>query len=169
MTLSSRPILPSVVLLLLLASGCLKKESYPDTPAIELKGFTLMFDSAQFAKRGILSISYTDGNGDIGLSEGDTLPPYSRDSLCYYNLVINYYEKQNGTFHLVVLNPPFSGRLPLLSPDYPGKAIKGIITDTLLMNPAPVFDTVKFEVFLYDHALNKSNTVTTPEIILRRP
>jgi hypothetical protein len=155
--------------LLFLAAGCMKKQSYPDTPQIGLNSFTLIFDSAAYAKQGVLSVSFTDGNGDIGLSEGDTLSPYERTGPYYYNFVISYFEKQNGIFKPIPLTPPFSGRIPILSPGDPGKAIKGDIVDTLLMNPMPVYDTVKFEVFLYDRALHKSNTLSTPEIILRRP
>ena len=157
-----------VMLMLLFSAGCMKKESFPDTPQIGLNGFQLVFDTSLYAKKGVLSVTFQDGDGNLGLSERDTLSPYDKSGPYYYNFVITYFEKQNGVFKTVTLDPPFSGRLPLLSPNYPNKAIKGVIVDTLPMNPAPVFDTVKFEVFLYDRALNKSNVVTTPEIILRR-
>ncbi len=150
-------------------SSCMKKESYPDTPQIAFEGFYLAFDTGKVAKRGILTISFKDGNGDIGLRAADTLPPYNRNGDYYYNYVIRYYEKQMGRFVLVPLDPPFSARIPYLTPEDPGRAIKGIIVDTLLLNPQPVFDTVKFIFFIYDRALNKSNVDSTPPIILRRP
>ena len=154
---------------LVLSSSCMKKETYPDVPAIEFQNFTLLFDYIKVARKGILTISFTDGNGDIGLRPGDTLPPYQKDSNYYYNYVIDYYEKQHGQFVKVPLLLPFSARIPPLTPDYPNKAIKGIIVDTMQMNPAPVYDTIKFVFFLYDRALNKSNVDSTPPIILRRP
>jgi hypothetical protein len=153
---------------ILLATGCMKQESYPDTPQIELNSFTLVFDSTDYAVQGVLSISFKDGNGDLGLSDGDTLYPYMKDGSYYYNLVIPYFVKQNGAYQQVNLNPPLSGRFPLLSPNFPNKAIKGVIEDKLPMDPMPAFDTVKLEAFLYDRALNKSNVLTIPEIILRR-
>lgn len=163
-----RIILP-MILVLLLAGGCLKQESYPDTPALSFNNFTLVFDTTTFAREAILSVDFTDGDGNIGLSPWDTLFPYNRDGDYYFNFVISYFEKRNGVYYAVDLNPPFSGRLPLLSPDYPDKPIKGIITDTLPMNPLPLFDTIKLEVFLYDRTLKKSNVVVIPDINLRRP
>ncbi len=149
-------------------TGCTKKESFSDIPQIDFISFINVYDAGQFAKFGILTISYQDGNGDIGLSESDTLSPYQKNGSYYYNFVITYYEKQKGIFKQIDLDIPFSARIPPLIPDDPNKAIKGTITDTLVLNPHPAYDTIKFGVFIYDRALNKSNVVTTPEIILRK-
>ena len=159
---------PFLILSFLFMTGCLKKESYSDIPAIQLAGFTEVFDTGQYAVKGIITISFQDGNGDIGLNAGDTLPPYNKEGLYYYNFVVTYLEKRNGKFDTVILDPPFSARIPVLTPNDPNKAIKGLITDTLVMNPKPVYDTVVFSVMIYDRALNPSNIVTTPEIILKK-
>lgn len=151
-----------------LLSSCIKKESYPLIPEIGFSQFITEFDTTSaFAKRGILVFSFTDGDGDLGLKSSDTLPPYQKNGNYYYNLVIDYYEKQAGQFVKVSLDPPFSARIPYLS-NYPDKPIKGIITDTLTLNPAPLYDTIKLVFFLYDRALNKSNVDSTPPIVLRR-
>jgi hypothetical protein len=151
-------------------SGCLKPENYPDIPEIEYMNFVSLYDTGQYPVRGILVFSFRDGDGDIGLNSGsDTLPPYNKDGDYYYNLVISYFEKRNGIFDSVVTDPPFSSRIPVLNPDYPDKAIKGIIYDTVPLNPRPVYDTIRFSVFIYDRALHRSNVITTPEIILKRP
>ena len=150
-------------------SGCMKKESYPDTPQIGFLSYTSVFDTGQYAKQGILSISFQDGNGDIGFySDADTFPPYQSKGPYYYNFVIQYFEKQNGVFNQVVTLIPFSARIPWLTPLDPGKAIKGTISNTMDMNPHPLHDTIQFKAFIYDRALHKSNVITTPEIILRR-
>jgi hypothetical protein len=149
-------------------SGCMKKQNFPDTPQISYMGFELFIDTANVVRKGVLSISYQDGNGDIGLNPGDTFAPYQKSGLYYYNYVINYFEKQNGVFHQVFDSIPFSVRIPVLTPNDPNKAISGFIMDTMLLYPTPVHDTIKFEAFIYDRALNKSNVVTTPEIVLRR-
>jgi len=153
---------------ILFFTSCMKKEKYPDIPQIEFAGWTSVFDTGQFAKRGILGITFKDGNGDIGLNPGDTFPPFNKQGDYYYNYVITYYEKQVGAYVKIDLDPPFSARIPVLTPDDPNKAIKGIIIDTLAMNPNPLFDTIRFDLFIYDRALNKSNVITTPDIILRR-
>jgi hypothetical protein len=153
---------------LVLATSCMKQEDYSDIPEIEFSNWVSYFDTGQFATRGAITILFRDGNGDIGLNPRDTFPPYNPDGEYYYNYVITYFEKRQGVFVKLDLNPPYSARIPVLTPDYPGKAIKGIIADTLDLNPKPLFDTIRFELFIYDRSLNKSNIVTTPEIILRR-
>ena len=153
---------------LLIISSCVKQEKYSEIPEISLRPFVLIFDTGQYAVKGVLSFDFQDGNGDIGLNPGDTFPPFNRDGDYYYNLVIRYFEKQDSVYVEVVLDPPFSARIPALNPDYPGKAIKGIISDTLVMDPAPAFDTVRFEFFIYDRVLNKSNVLTTTDIPLRK-
>jgi hypothetical protein len=150
-------------------SGCVKQENYPDVPQIEFQGFNSVFDTGKYMVSGILTISFTDGDGDIGLSPRDTFPPYNSSGPYYYNYVITYFEKQQGVFKQIDLTPPFSARIPVLNWEFPGKPIKGIIADTIDLNPHPLFDTIKFEAFIYDRSLNKSNVISTPEIILKRP
>ncbi len=154
---------------IVLITSCMKQEDYSDIPEITFQEFNLVFDNGNVASKGLLIVSFTDGNGDLGLRPGDTLPPFQKNGDYYYNFVIDYYEKQHGRFVKIPLDPPFSARIPYLTPEYPNKAIHGIIVDTLQMNPAPVYDTVKFVFFIYDRALNKSNVDSTPPIILRRP
>ncbi len=156
-----------IVCLLLLAS-CMKKEVYSDVPVIAFQSFTPVYDTAKVMVKGYLTISFRDGNGDIGLQPGETQPPYDTGSIYYYNFIIDYYELIHGKFVKLQSTVPFSARIPYLTPDDPNKAIKGIIVDTLTLNPKPVHDTVKFKFFIYDRALHKSNVDSTPPIILRR-
>jgi hypothetical protein len=149
-------------------TSCMKQESFPDVPEIQFSNWVSFYDTGQYPKAAALTITFRDGNGDIGLNPWDTLPPYNKNGDYYYNYVITYFEKQHGAYVKIDLYPPFSARIPVLTPDYPNKAIKGIIVDTLTMNPKPVFDTIRLELFIYDRALNKSNVVTTPDIVLPR-
>jgi hypothetical protein len=174
MKLSRKSMLHIIAFTLMAASfnlltSCMKKESFSDIPQIAFLSYYNIFDTGHIAKRGILSITFQDGNGDIGLNSWDVNPPFDTGSIYYYNYYIDYYEKRHGTFVKVQLTPPFNTRIPDLTPDDPNKAIKGIIVDTLLLNPWPVYDTIQFSMYIYDRALNKSNVVTTPEIIVRRP
>ncbi|MEI7663969.1 MAG: hypothetical protein WCK34_17315 [Bacteroidota bacterium] len=154
--------------LILLFPSCRKKEVLPDIPEIAFQSFVTVFDTGKVATKGYLTISFKDGNGDIGLKPEETQPPFDSGSIYYYNYVIDYYEKQNGKFVKLNFTVPFSARIPYLTPDDPSKAIKGIIVDTLGLNPKPAHDTIKFKFFIYDRALHKSNTDSTPPIILRR-
>ena len=149
-------------------SSCIKKVVYPDIPAIAFQNFVAVFDTGKVAVRGYLTISFTDGDGDIGLRPEETQPPFDTGSIYYYNYIIDYYEKQNGKFVKLDFSIPFNARIPYLTPLNSNKAIKGIIVDTLMLNPQPAHDTIKFKFYIYDRALHKSNIDSTPPIILRR-
>ena len=159
--------------------SCRKFEEYPIEPVITYDNFTLLLNpQTGKTERGVLSISYTDGDGDLGLKPRDTFPPFNRGSEYYYNFIVKYYEKQNGEFVEVPLlswNPDeqkydtitFNSRFPWLTPDHGNMAIKGVIQDTMYVNnPLSDFDTIKFKVSIYDRALHLSNEIETPEIVV---
>ena len=79
------------------------------------------------------------------------------------------YSKRKGVFVKDTLQIPLKYRIPYLTPDDPNKAIKGIIVDTLPLNPHPLYDTIRFSCYIYDRALHQSNIITTPEFVVRRP
>ncbi len=152
----------------LLLSSCLKQEEFPVIPEIKYEAITLEYDTGKYAKRAFLTFSFRDGDGDIGLDPDQKQPPFDTGSIYHYNLIIDYYEKRGGQFVKVDLKTTFNARIPNLTPDDPNKAIKGIITDTLLLNPVPVYDTVKLKFFIYDRALHQSNIDSTPAFLLSR-
>ncbi len=158
-----------IAAIIAVSAGCIKKEKYPDTPLISMISYTSVFGTGAYAVEGIITISYQDGNGDIGLREDEKQSPFDTGSPYYYNLVISYYEKQKGVFTRIEPYFPISARIPPLTEGFANEPIKGTITDTIPLNPKPVYDTVRFELFIYDRALHKSNVVTTPDIILRKP
>jgi hypothetical protein len=139
--------------------SCQKKEEYPTIPQIEYEGMIKIYNQV-LAKydRGVLKISFKDGDGDIGLRDFEVSPPYD------YNLFVKYFELQNGQPVRVVIadSNEFNARIPVLTPAGSIKSIKGEIEDTLFIyNFQSPFDTIKFDVYLTDRALNKSNTITT--------
>ena len=139
--------------------SCNNEEEYPIIPEIEYEGFTKLWNpNTMIYERGVLKISFKDGDGDIGLKNSETEPPYD------YNLFVKYYEYQNGDTVRVVIadSNEFNARIPMLTPQGSNKAIKGDIEDTLFMyNYLADFDTIMFDVYLVDRALHKSNTVST--------
>lgn len=155
----------SIVLALL--TSCFKKEEYPSTPEIGFKSFEILGDSAK------ITLTFQDGEGDIGLTPDQTAAPYDLNSKYHYNLYLVYYEKkdvggwQAGT-DLSGDTIVFRNRL---RPIYDGKAksIKGVIEYTI----EPIFynqlstdnDTIKYKIQLIDRALNESKWIETPEII----
>lgn len=157
--------------------SCKRYEDYPPEPDIRFMDFTLLRDDQGIDQRGVLRISFSDGDGNIGLNDYDTLPPYD------YNLFVKYFELQNGVYKEIFLVTPtyindstivydtatFNGRIPVLTPAGKNKAISGEIEDTLFVNnPLSVFDTIMYEVYIQDRDLNKSNTIQTPPIVVKK-
>jgi len=171
------------ILILLLIAGtvvlsCRKFEEFPNIPAITYDKFiVLMNPQTGITERGVLVFSYTDGDGDLGLSKRDTVPPYDKNGDYYYNMIIKYFEKQNGVFVEVPLlswnsdssyydTLTFNSRFPVLTPETGNQAIKGVFQDTLFIyNPLSSFDTIKFKAYIIDRAFNESNEIETDEII----
>lgn len=140
----------------MVVSSCLKKETASPVPLIEFKDFIANKDTAN------LYINFTDGDGDIGLTQTDTVAPNN------YNCFISYIEKQNGIWVKRVLPFDFNYRIPIVNTSSKKKTIKGEIKITIkpyYYDPFSKFDTIKYEIYIVDKALNKSNVITTREII----
>lgn len=155
--------------LVLSLSSCLPDNDYPDTPVIKYVSFTKHTPSSGVDDTGTLTFSFTDGDGDIGLAQGDTLPPYDPSSQYYYNFFTKYYEKKNGQFEEVVLDPPNYFRIPVLTPEGQNKTLEGDIEVVLYINnPFSEYDTIKFEAWIVDRSLKESNVITTEEIVVQK-
>ncbi len=147
-------------------TACIKEEQYPIEPVINFEQFATARGSDGKDSLGVLSISYTDGDGDLGY------PAIKPDP--QYDLYISYFEMNNGVLENVTTPSgdtiQFNARLPYLTPDIANKTIKGEIEDTLTINnPLSDNDTILFRIYLVDRANNKSNTIETPLIkIIKR-
>lgn len=153
--------------------GCNDPSSgFSDIPSIELIRVEQFRDSQ--GKDSILAItfSYRDGDGNIGLDDSDTLPPFNAGSMFQYNLLVDIKEYANGQYHPIPdaggIEPRnFNRRIPDLQPTGKIKEISGEITvrydsRSLILPP----DTVQCEITLADRALNLSNTIRTGLIAL---
>ena len=144
-------------------ASCLEDKSFPPEPEITFRSFEVEGTGA------VLSIDFTDGDGDIGLDQSDTTGVNCPDTCrYYYNLFCEYYELQNGTWTHIPLDPalgqiPFYYRVPNVSPSGQNPALNGIIEIDMpsyyLIGTG--FDTCRFEVTLADRMINESNTVRT--------
>lgn len=155
----------SLMLLAASLGSCRKFEEYPPEPEIAFNDLVFLVNTETgIGEKGILSISYRDGDGDIGLEQGDTIPPYNPGGDFYYNLIITLSELQNGVFVEMPYN--FSARIPPLLPKDQKKSIKGIIENEIpIYDPASTFDTIRFNIRLVDRQLNISNEVITPAFV----
>ena len=94
-----------LLFLSMVMASCQKPLEYPIEPKIAFEGFTyLINEDSTFTGEGIVSFSYTDGDGDLGLGDGDTLPPFGFHDTHYYNMVVDYLKCENGVF----VKTPFS-------------------------------------------------------------
>jgi len=156
-----------LVFISLLVESCREKEEYPPEPILAYESFTVYRNADNVDSLGILRISYTDGDGDLGLFPGDSGT----------NFFVSYYKMVNGELKIGTRYNPttgeidtinFNARIPILVPPEYTSWIKGEIEDTInpLSDPTsqkPV-DTIMFKAWVVDRSGNVSNTVETPLI-----
>jgi hypothetical protein len=160
-------LISGVVSIIVFLGGCLKPQEYPAEPIIEFVSFQSFNDS------GLVTFKFTDGDGDVGLGENETSPPYDTASKFYHNVFISYYEKVNGQWQagLAQNGEPveFNYRTRVLTPTGKNKALKGTIMIYLVpiyYNPfSPDSDTIRYKIQMCDRALNLSNEVFSNDII----
>lgn len=151
-----------------LLSGCRHQEKYSVVPHIEFVSLEKIDNGTGHDSQADLTLYFQDGDGDIGLDETDKNPVFAVDSAYYYNLFIDLYEKQKGEWVKLDLPTPLHARVPHLSNDVP-ESIEGKLSIvTFINNPASPYDTVRLSCYLVDRALHHSDTIITPEIIVKK-
>ena len=149
-------------------SSCLRPQTFPPEPEIAFKSFEILSDSAK------LTITFQDGDGDIGLNVSDTLPPFDTSSIYHFNLFAQYWEKDDALGWIQgtdIMGEPieFRYRTPVITPTGQNKALKGEIEMTL----EPFFynlgssqsDTIMYKIMLVDRSLNESNWTESGTIV----
>lgn len=150
----------------LLLETCKKVENFPVIPAIIFKEFKKYgSDSATCA------ITFTDGDGDIGLDTYDTVPPYNPASHYYSDFyMVYYYQDSTGNWKLWDKIPStpqmdtlqYGFRIPNLTQNGLKKALEGEIRVHLnAPYSVPIHHFFKFKITLIDRALHISNEVDT--------
>lgn len=144
--------------------SCQKDNEYPIEPEIEFKEIGYIEGRTDTAN---VIISFTDGDGDIGFTKGDTLPPFNFDATTYnyfyYNLHLITYYKVGDSWEEYEFEDPYGAfgyRIKDLTPIGQNKSLKGTIQVGLNIS-AGFPDSVYFDVELVDRALHISNRVQT--------
>lgn len=156
----------SLFILIGLFSSCLKREEFPNRPDVEYVGFfpnpnaTSKADSVGFVR-----FNFTDGDGDLGLNKGDTLGEFASDLPYHYNLFIRYFERQNGDFVEVVPPGNINVRFKRLSSEGGNGSIQGFMDVRTFVSSASPYDTVRYEMYIVDRALNHSDTLVTEPLV----
>lgn len=152
--------------LTVLSQSCLKSGEFPPEPRMEYLSFT---NDPQDA---IMKFTFTDGDGNVGLDNQDTLPPFNATNepvnKFHWNLWIKYYEKIDGVWYEYQSDDPDAplyldpnatfSRIPRLDPEGQNKALEGeVIIDMTGWFPLTAADTVQYGVILVDRDQNLSN------------
>ncbi len=138
-----------------LFTACKKTNDVSEIPHITYKSLIQYKDAGKDTML-VLTFEYEDGDGDLGSND-----PNDK------NIIITFFEKQNGEFNAVHLVPPFDAATPYLTPSSRNKSISGEISDYLTTLPPFVTnDTIKFQVYIIDRAGHKSNTIETNEVVI---
>ena len=160
-------LITSTLLASILLASCLKPETFPDEPIIKFESFTPFSDSGEIV------ISFTDGDGNIGLAESDTTGEFSSTKRYHHNLFVKYFEKIDGIGwqqgkDLAGEDITFLYRIPTLTPSGKNKALKGsikVMIEPTYYNPlSPDSDSIKYYITLADRNFNESNIDESPEI-----
>lgn len=153
--------LPVVVIAFMAA--CASPPDYPIEPHIEF--FSLSKDTL---KRGIfndttfITLSFTDGDGDIG--SPDTLDLFVYDTRT--GLLANQYTipevpelgANNGIKGEITVQVPSS--CCLFDPDL-------LLDPCKDEHPSLLYDPIVYEIFIFDKAGHKSNVIQTPPVYIR--
>lgn len=128
--------------------------------------------------------------------EYDTLPPYEFPYTCtnyvideldtvyiqpnefHNNIYVAFFVKKNGEyteFDFLEISEPqcnlgYDGRYPRLNDPNWDRPLEGRLKYTMKSAAWELFfrlDTLKLDVYIYDRALNKSNTVSTPDFVIK--
>ena len=156
------------LLILLFVWACSRTITYPPEPKITYRSFSV-FDSVgplgNEVLVGSLGFSFTDGDGDLGSPELDTILPGDTTNS---NLFFTLYHMKNGT--LVQANEdeiktPLDYRIPFIPMKGKDKTMKGEIQVLFFYWDFP-WDTIQYSFFVIDRAGHKSNIEKTPIFIL---
>jgi hypothetical protein len=147
------------VMITVFCYACVKKTSYPTTPTVDYKGFvSYSGDSAD------LQISFTDGDGDIGVGATDSTRTFWY-TYYFQDTVTNLYKAYYRPLFFDTLRIGYVVKSP--SEAFIGKPINGEMSIRLQQSRHDSWvKKVKYVFYLYDAAGNKSNVVTSPEINL---
>ena len=162
-------ILILIIIVLLGGLSCKKIESLPETPSISFKSFILKDTTitdllGNEGKIGELIFDFEDGDGDIGLTQPDSLSVDSTN----FNLFFTLFGKIDGEFIEVSeddLKTTLNYGIPYIEKEGQNKALKGEIQVDFRYHTFE-YDTIKYSFFIVDRALHKSNVETTPEIAM---
>ncbi|MBL0310374.1 MAG: hypothetical protein IPP77_12075 [Bacteroidetes bacterium] len=145
----SRIIYPALFLLLLFA-GCKKEEAISEVPSIKFVSMNPN-PAIRYQDELVITIEYTDGNGDLGENTPDAKNLFVRDN------------RNNVTSEF---------RIRQLAPDNANIIISGPLKINLppqgFIDDNNTTETATYSIYLVDRAGNQSNTIETPALMINK-
>ncbi|MGD0753695.1 MAG: hypothetical protein ABR927_01440 [Bacteroidales bacterium] len=155
-----------IIICFLILVSCHKVQQLSSVPHIEYTSFTI-FDTTDIlgnnSKGGRLKFHFEDGDGDVGL---DAPTGDQTDST---NLFFTLFRKEGGVMLPAPDNDPLKPsayRIPYMERLGQNKIMKGTISVTFLYLFYSPADTIRYDFYIKDRALNESNVASTSEIVL---
>ena len=155
-----------IIIALLVLDSCRKIEQLSPIPHIEYTNFAV-FDTTDIlgnkSKAGRLLFQFEDGDGDLGLNAP------SGNQTDSTNLFFALFRKEGGKMLPAPDNDPLDPsdyRIPYMDRVGQNKILKGTISVTFLYLFYHPTDTIRYDFYIEDRALNESNVVSTSEIVL---
>jgi hypothetical protein len=159
-----------LILFPVLLTACVKTEPVSPVPEISFKSYDLMQAVDSLGNHllvGKLEFSFIDGDADFGME-------YTLDTVTWnemnYNVFLKPYEKVDTLYYPIPddsSKPPPYYRIMRDTPlDRVGqnKTVKGFIRIDMYFFVIPDYDTVRYDFYIVDRALNKSNVESTSDI-----
>lgn len=149
-------------------AGCeLEKTDYPPEPQIEFLSSNVEVVTNALGQNQIqikVKFYLIDGDGDVGLMEFDTLPPYDA------NFFPSFYSINNGVKQIDTTFIADKYRIPWVGDLGQDKALKAEVSidfEYPYSNSFPFpHDSIMYSFYMLDRLLNKSNTVWTDTIVV---
>lgn len=152
--------------LALMFVGCRKSGSFDDTPILTYKSYEFLEDASTGRDNYLLTIFFTDGDGDVGKFKGQ---PFDTCSESGYNFLIKYFEKVGSDFKEISPRDnclPFHNIIPDITPEGQNKTLEGDIIATFPYAgfPLNITDSIRFEFILVDRSGKRSEPVQSETI-----
>jgi hypothetical protein len=153
------------LILVILVYSCDKIQSYPPEPVLTYKSHkvTKSYDGLDNLNTDVsFTFEYCDGDGDLIVSYADSASIYS-------HLYIYLYEKQNGAYKSIASDTIlfWLQYAEFMNRDGLNKTFKGSMTYNHIFDKNNTYDTIKFEWYVIDYELHKSNTLEIVDIPLK--
>ncbi|MDA3868142.1 MAG: hypothetical protein PF489_15530 [Salinivirgaceae bacterium] len=151
------------ILLMVLLTACIQTEEPDVVPEIVFVEASAVYCTDALGNENKcveLSFDLFDGDGNVGLSESDTLPPFVDEFR--HNFYFDVFEFQNGHFIPWPQQAVNYFNIPYLVPQGQNKSLIARVTIDIQFSPSQLpSDTIYIRFFVYDRTFNQSNTDST--------